>query len=1119
MKLKLHDLFIAMSKYGLIGFLIQCIIFTTLFAESGVAQVKSIKEVSVRLKDARMSVKSIIENIESQTDFKFIYLDRDVRLNKQLELDNRDVSVYDALVGVSKKTNLKFRQINASIYIGKNRDQINNIAPEEIEQAITVSGKVTSLEDKEGLPGVNVVVKGTAQGTVTDVDGNYKIDVPSNESILTFSSVGFITKEVTVGSLAVIDLTLAPDVRALNEIVVVGYGTMQKSDLTGSVAKIETEPLRELPNVSVMSSLQGLVPGLNIGAVSHSGEDPVISIRGQNTLSSSSDDNKPLFVVDGMIYRGSLVDLNSADIESVEVLKDASAAAIYGSQSSNGVVLITTKKGKEIGKPVISYDGFYSIQMPSNKLQPMNGADYEKFLNDAFWTNSRIPPDYLEHDPNFSFSPRLKNLGISEGYKNGLDNDWWGLLTGNGSINSHNLSARGRSQSTGYFVSLGFTDQQGFVINDDYKRYNIRINLDTKITDWMTVGAETFLTSSDYSGVSPSISDAFHLQPWAPIYDENGDYVLEPSIGLNPFLQIQQDDSDKRLNLFGKFYTDIKLPFLQGFNYRLNYSQNYRTTNQDRFNPWGANYTGSGYKNAYISHDWILDNIISYKRTFNNDHKIDLTLVYGVEKRETSFTESSAQNFVKTTLGYNKLDAGDPTLNSISTGAEEESSLYTMARLFYSYRNRYMITGTVRRDGFSGFGSDNKVGTFPSVGLAWALSDEPFFSNKLSFFDNLKFRASYGTTGRRGVGRYETLAKMTVAPSRVFGDGGSATIGQWISTMANNELGWESTTGTNLGLDFSILNSRVYGDIEYYNNNTKNILYNIQIPDMTGFSTVPTNIGKVHNSGIEFSMTGVLVRKTNLNWEATLNFARNRNQIKSILGVDNDGDGREDDIVSNQLFIGEPQNVVYDYKIIGMWQLADEENGQIPNGFLPGTYKIEDINGDQSYTPDDRQILGYRDPSYRFSISTKVSYKNFGLYVFINSIQGGKNYYFADGSPYTDGSQYKIDQLSYSNVPGWDYWMPENPDAKYRRLDTPSQFHPSPYDQRNFVRLQDIALSYNFDKELLDKFGVGNLKLYVSGKNLLTWAKWEGWDPETGVGVVAGLPVMASYTFGLNLEF
>ncbi|MCG8311065.1 MAG: SusC/RagA family TonB-linked outer membrane protein [Cytophagales bacterium] len=1118
MKLKLRRLIIMASKLSLYGFTIQCILMSSLWASIGNAQqIKSVREVYIKLDLQDVELNETFRTIELQTDFKFAFDKQDIR-HKKFTISQRSISVADALMKISEETDLKFKQVNNNINVDK-RKSFESEKIEIVIQGITITGKVTSSEDNTGLPGVNVIVKGTTKGSVTDVEGNYAVEVVDENSVLVFSSVGYLTEEIVVANQATIDIVLSPDITALEEIVVVGYGTMKKSDLTGAVAKVETEPLRELPNVNVMSSLQGMIPGFNVGAVDNSGEEPNMSIRGQNTLSSSSDDNRPLFVVDGMIYRGSMVDLNTADIESVEALKDASAAAIYGSQSSNGVVLITTKKGGAIGKPIISYDGFYSIQVPSNKLQPFNGAELEDFTNDAYWIDSRIPPDYLDHDPDFTFAPRLKNNDVTEGYLNGLDNDWWGMLTGNGSINSHNLGIRGRSDAVGYFVSLGYLDQDGFLINDDYKRINTRVNLDAKIANWLTIGGETFMTNSDYSGVSPSVNQSFHMQPWAPVYDANGEYLLEPVVGLSPLLQIQQDDSDKRLNLFGKFYSDIKLPFLEGFNYRLNYSHNYRTTNQDRFNPWGANFTGSGYKNSYIFYDWILDNIISYKRTFNNDHKIDLTLLYGVEHREYSYTESSAQNFSKMTLGYNKLEAGDPTLNSINTGAEEEKSLYTMARLYYGFKSKYMITGTVRRDGFSGFGTEDKIGIFPSVGLAWVAGDEPFIADNLSFLDNLKIRASYGTTGRRGVGRYETLAKLSIGPSRVFGDGGTSTLGQWISTMANNELGWETTTGINLGLDFGIFGSRLYGNFEYYNNDTEDILYDIQLPNLTGFSTVPTNIGKVHNYGFEFSLTGLLIRKGDLRWDATFNYAQNRNRIESILGVDNDGDGIEDDIITNQLFIGEPQNVVFDYKIIGMWQLADEEAGEIPNGFFPGNYKIEDTNDDGEYTPDDRQILAYRDPAYRWSISTRLDYKNWGLYVFVNSIQGGRNYYYADGSPYTDGNQYKIDQLSYNNVSGWDYWMPENPDAKYRRLDIPSQFHPSPYDQRSFVRLQDVSLSYKFNRELLDRWGIGNLKLYVSGKNLLTLTNWEGWDPETGVGIRAGVPVMTGYTFGLNLEF
>ena len=644
---------------------------------------------------------------------------------------------------------------------------------------------------------------------------------------------------------------------------------------------------------------------------------------------------------------------------------------------------------------------------------------------------SRLAPDYLTPDPDFSLSSFFKTQGITQGYLDGADNDWWNMLTGNGYIQSHDVSIRGQSENITYFISGGYTGQEGFVENDTYERYNVRLNLGTNITDWLNVGVESFVTSSDYSGVSPNVSEAFHLQPYAPIFEEDGEYVLEPENGLNPFLEMQIDDADKRLNLFGNFHTDIKLPFLEGFNYRINYAHNYRTINQANFNPWGANYTGLGIKDSDTYYDWTFDNIISYQKELNQNHRIDVTLLHGVEKRQFQSDSATAQNFTNMVLGYNKLEAGDPTLFSVNSGAEEEASLYMMGRLFYSFKDKYLITGTVRRDGFSGFGTENKFGIFPSLALGWVATEESFLTNTSGWLDYLKLRASYGTTARRGVKRYQTLAQVAMEPSRVFGDGGNTAIGQWISSMANNNLGWETTTGLNLGVDFEIVNSRIYGNFEYYNNNTSDILYNIQIPNITGFSSIATNIGEVHNYGIELSLTGQVINTGNFRWQTTVNFSRNRNRIESILGVDNDGDGQEDDIITNNLFIGEPQNVIYDYKITGMWQLADEEAEVIPNGFFPGTYQIADTDGDGEYSPLDRQIIGYRDPAYRFSINNKLNYKNFSLNVFINSIQGGSNYYYGDGSPYADGLHYKQDQLSYSNVPGWDYWMPENPNAKY----------------------------------------------------------------------------------------
>ncbi len=982
-----------------------------------------------------------------------------------------------------------------------------------------VTGTVTS-QTGEPLIGANIQIKGTFEGTSTDVDGKYEIEVSDSNAILIISYIGYQVQEVAVNGRSVVNVELVEMASQLDEVVVVGYGTMKKRDLTGSVTSVDIEKLSDIPNVSVIQAMQGTIAGLNVGAVDQAGENPTLSIRGFNTLSTSAGANAPLIVVDGIIYRGSLIDLNVADIESVDILKDASSASIYGSQASNGVLLITTKKGKVTDKPIINYSGSYTVQVPSNKLEPMRAAEYEEHFPKIYWENgSRLGPDFLQPNPDWLIESELKTLDIANGYAKRLDIPWWDTFTSNGYINNHNLSIRGKSNTLSYFISGGLTDVEGFMKNDTYTKYNYRINLDADITDWMNVGLESFLTSSDYSGVSPPITTSFFFQPWTPSHDDDGNIIPTPEgLSLNPYAFLTMDDSDLRRNIFANIHADIKLP-VKGLSYRLNYSQNYRTINQDRFNPWGASFTGLGYKDSYINYDWSTDNILTYKNTFNKVHHLNATLLYGVEKRNFSFTETGAQNFVNDLLGYYALEAGDPTLRSLDTGEEEEQSLYSMGRIFYSYNNKYMITGTIRRDGFSGFGTNDKIGIFPSVALGWVASEENFVKNNLDWLNFLKLRASYGKIGRRGVGRYDTKAVLQSHPSIVFGDGGSATIGQWITTLANNELGWETTTGLNIGLDFEILNSRIFGNVEYYNNKTENILYPIQLPTLTGFSTINTNIGEVANNGIEIILNGRIFHQSDFKWNASINYSRNRNEIVSILGFDNDGDGNEDDLVANRLFIGEPQNVVYDYEIIGMWQLADRANETLPAGFAPGTYKIADLSGPDG-EPDgeisaafDRKILGYRDPGYRIGLANTFMYKQFSFYVFVNSIQGGKDYYFSEDRGW-------LHQNQYQNFPagGYDFWMPENPDARYRRIDARSVYSPQRYMQRNFIRLQDVSLSYTFGKPLLEKVGISNLKVFVSGKNLATITDWRGWDPETGIGFTVGRPVMANYTFGLNIE-
>jgi TonB-linked SusC/RagA family outer membrane protein len=983
-----------------------------------------------------------------------------------------------------------------------------------------VTGTVTDVSG-EPLVGVNIVQKDASKnGTVTDADGNYSLKVTRRDATLTFSYIGFITQDVVVSGSG-LNVVMREDLQNLEEVVVIGYGTARRKDLTGSVVRADLTKLQESPNVSLGQALQGTVPGLNVGAVNTAGSDPSISIRGRTSISGGT---SPLIVLDGIIYRGSMVDINPNDIESIDVLKDASAAAIYGSQASNGVMLITSKTVKAMSKPVIEYSGSVSLQEAStNKMKPRNSEGFLQLIADAFITESRMGDDLMTPNPAWKVTDHMMDPLAIEGYLNGVDFDWFDLLTNDHPyIQNHNVSVRGRSELSSYFMSIGLTDQKNLMLNDDYQRYNIRLNLDTKITDWLKVGAQTFFTLSDYSGVSTggSLGIAPLVTPTDP---ETGELIMFPYRGnVNPLYVIQQDNLDKRYNFFGNFYADVDIPFVKGLNYRLNFSQNLIEDKDFNFNPWGSNQTGSGNKQNASQYSWTADHILTYKQTFGK-HDINSTLVYGVEKRAWETTNASGADFANDVLGYDYLSAANASRQTISSDAWEESSLYAMLRLGYTYNNRYSFTGTMRRDGFSGFGKANKFALFPSAAVAWRLSEENFVKDNVKWIDNLKLRLSYGSNGNRTVSRYQTLAKMGSRNAYLYGDGAPAEKGLRITAMANDGLKWETTNTFNVALDFSVLEERIFGTLEYYRSNTFDLLYNINIPNMNNnISSIPSNIGKLANRGTELTLTGIPVRTKDFSWEVTFNYSLNRNKVVSILGIDNDGDGKEDDLVSSKIFIGHPYGVSYDFEKIGIWQLDEYHAGVIPNGFTYGSYKVSDIDGDGKYTAaNDRKILGYTDPSYRFSIENVLRYKALEFKVFINSIQGGKDYYY--GQP-EDGTL--PDNIYKDNRPYWDYWTPENPNARYRQIGVhePALMQGTStyraYFQRSFIRLQNITLSYKVPSVLLKKIGINNFKVYLNGNNLAMLTDWDGWDPETGTGLGIGTyPLLRSYSMGINFDF
>lgn len=1077
---------------------------------------QKLKEANISYTVRNESISEIFNQLTRLTGYNFFYDQSLIEETENVTISIKNGSIDNILNELSLKTGLQFKKINNTISVSR-EDITQPKIPVITQESKTITGIVTD-ERGEPIIGANVVEKGTVNGVATDIDGKYHINIKSG-SILSVSYIGYLSQDVTVGNQTVINVTLNEDLLKLDEVVVVGYGTARKSDLAGAVVRADLSILQESPSTNILSSLQGTIPGLNIGSVAEAGKDPSMSIRGRTSISGTQN---PLIVLDGIIFRGNIIDINTNDVESIDILKDASAAAIYGSEASNGVILITSKTGKVKSKPIIAYSGSFSYQQPTNKdMVPEGREGFLRKVADRHLSESRIGDDMLQMNPDWNPGKYMMDRNALEGYDNGVETDWWDLLTNDTPyIQNHSLSVRGRSEDIGYFFSMNYLDQENLIINDQYQRYSVRANLDMKITDWLTVGTQSFFNMSDMSGVSPTLSDVVNLPPLVAVRDEEGELIKQPyKTTLNPLLTVQRDNVNKRYHLSGNFYLDLKIPYIKGFNYRLNFSQNYITSQQFDFNKWGANFQGEGSKRNSSQYTWMLDNLFTYQRVFDK-HSVNATFVYGAEKRKYEATKASASIFVNDILGYNKLSVGQADIQKAESEAWQESSLYMMLRAMYTYNDRYTFTGTIRRDGFSGFGKNNKFGVFPSAAVAWRISEESFFKDNISWAENLKLRLSYGKNGNRTVGRYQTLSQLSAQTGYLYGDGGSPEQMQWISSLANADLKWETTNTFNVGLDFSVLNGRIFGNMEYYTAQTNNLLYDINIPQINGFTKIPTNIGKMNNKGFELSITGRAIETKDFSWDITFNYSRNRNKVKSILGIDADGDGKEDDLISNKIFIGKPYGVCYDYNIIGMWQIEDVRNGNVPSGFTYGTYKIEDIDGDGKYTADnDRKILGYTDPSYRFGINNSFRYKDWEFKFFINSIQGGKDYYY--GQP--GSGLMNPDNIFQNNSFKFDYWTPENPNARYRQIGYYNQttgYGFSPYVQRNFIRLQDVTLSYNVPKAFLKKINFSQLKVYVTGKNLLTITDWDGWDPETGTGLSYGAyPLMKSYSVGLNIEF
>jgi len=1063
---------------------------------------------------------SVLDKIENESEFFFLYNEKLLDISCKVSITAEDQLINVILDDLFAGTDVKYTIIDRKIILAP-----DYLTSEPQQKQIT--GTVT---DKNGAPviGANVVVTGTTQGTMTDIDGKYSIEVPQGAKSLTISFIGMETQEISIGTLTQINVTMAESAIDLEEVIVIGYGTQKKSDLTGSVVRVSMEDKATLANVNLSQSLSGTTAGVNVQSSGLAGSEPNLIIRGQTSLSASV---KPLIVLDGIIFNGSISDINTNDVESIDILKDASSAAVYGSRSANGVMLITTKKGKT-DKPVVSFNMYYGYQdMTNNPMKVMNAEQYAIKLVDWYWQQSLyawyktkptsdagkpVRPDVTNRD---LVAARLRTQEERDNYLAGNEIDWIKEVTQVAPIQNYDLSLSGKSDRSNYYVSGSYTNEEGILLNDKFTRLTLHTKIESKITDWFTLGLISSYSYRDYSGLeavlgniitgSSSQSGARLCSPLAdnkigqPDYDM---YLTGELYMRYPLNNLYIDNSDIRSNLFLVGSGKITVPWVKGLTYDLTYSYTYSNRNNSTFyparSPEGSANKGKAIKNPSDERNWIVNNIVSYSRTFG-DHAVNATFLYSRENRNGQSSTLQAEGFENPVLGYNSMGLG--TIATNASTAWEENSLSYMGRVNYSFKNRYLLTATIRRDGFSGFGPNNKIATFPSISLGWVASDESFLSDIKWLY--LKLRLSYGKNGNQGIGRYSSFSTMA---SNAYVFGATTAIGVFPSTLGNSDLGWETTSSFNMGLDFGFLDRRITGSIDVYKAQTTDVLVTRAIPPSTGYQNVWANIGAIDNKGIELELTTFNLTG-NLSWETNFVFSLNRDKISKLYG------GEEDRDIGNSWFIGESISAIYDYEMAGgLWTEEELYSGSIPlANWYPGQYKYVDQNRDGLIEPvEDRKIIGYKTPNYRFGINNTLIYKNFSLFFFINSIMGGNGYYLADNSTVVNVSWNSDDVVRTNQSAVRPYWTPDN------RVDNATGVYNAPimtsgiYESRSFVRLQDISLAYRFAPGLLKTLHMEGCQFYVSAKNPYVWTKWSGWDPEIGVN---DFPLMRNIILGFRI--
>ena len=996
-------------------------------------------------------------------------------------------------------------------------------------QQRVVSGVVTDI-DGNSLPVVSIQEKGTTNGVLSDASGAYRINLTTADPVLVFSYVGYAPQEVAVGNRSVVNVTMALSETGLEEIVVVGYGTQRKESVTGSVASMKGDEMRDVPSANITTALQGRIAGVDMEQTSTKpGATMQIRVRGTRSLNASND---PLVVLDGIPFGGSIGDINPSSIKSVDILKDASATAIYGSRGANGVILITTNKGQTGQKAQFTYNGYTGLKQVFAPYPMMDG-------------------------------PEFVALRAARGqYTNGVDEsddvntDWQDLFYKNGMVTSHNLGVSGGTQKGNYSFSTGYYRDEAVLPGQNYSRFSLSGSLDQEIGKYFRFG---FITNNNYSinqGNNLGIYGSISSSPISDPYNEDGSFKRTVKMPLDENWVYTREtidalgdkwiDQTKAYGSYNTLFGEVKIPGIEGLKYRANVGLNFRMTNS-------GNYTGEGVFNATpttvstasvtnsLGTGWAIENLLSYDRTFAQKHQVNAVALYSAEQYLYNSSNVAAKDIPADAFQFYNLGraAGEITVNPDYQNYYQTGLMSWMGRVMYSYDNRYMLSATIRSDGSSRLAEGHKWHTYPAVSAGWSIGNESFMNN-VTWVDLLKLRVGYGQTSNQAIDPYATLGRLS---SRPYNFGTAYSTGFYVSQLPNENLGWEYSVTYNFGLDFAVLNNRLSGTIEYYVTNTKDLLLSVNLPPTSGVSSYWSNVGETQNKGMEFSLNGLIVDSpSGFTWDVGFNLYANRNELTSLAS----GQTRDE---SNWWFVGYPIDVVFDNEKIGLWQEGDPYLSILEPGGNVGMIKVKyvgDYNEDGSPVrkigPEDRQIMSL-EPNFQGGFNTTVAYK--GLYLTaVGAFRSGGTLI----STLYGGSGYLNLMTGRRGNVKVDYWTPENTDAKYPNPagvlsgDNPKYANTLALFDASYLKIRTLSLGYNFDNiSAVKNAGIGRLRLYVTVQNPFVlfspYNKESGMDPETNsygnenaaVAYSANLrrlltigtntPSTRNYLIGLDLAF